>query len=303
MENRSTRCEMIEKESEFGRRDMGLLEGRCAVVTGSTKGIGRAIALEFAKAGAQVMLNHRGAGADGEGNKDLQETSRLIKEVTGIEPVVCTADIRFEEDVVRLAETARDVFHRVHIWVNNVGQHIVTPALNQSMENWEGLFRINTTSTFLGCREAARLMKDTGGGAIINISTKMGSAGSAENACYCSAKAAVEMMTRCLAAEWACHNIRVNAIAPGVTLTEPTYRVVEGKPTLEAALQFRTPLGRFAKPEEIGKVAVFLASDMASYVTGAIIACDGGWTAHGDFTGIPPDKIQDWEKTFPPIHP
>lgn len=300
MENRSTRCEMSDRESKFGRSDIGLLEGHCAVVTGSTKGIGRAIALELAKAGAEVMINHR--GTDDEGDKDSNETSKLMKEITGNEPVICAADMRVEKDVIRLAETARHVFHRTHIWVNNVGQHIVTPALDQSMENWESLFRTNTTTAFLGCREAARLMKDSGGGVIINITTKMGSAGSAENACYCSAKAAVDMMTRCLAAEWACHNIRVNAIAPGVTLTEPTYRVVEGKPALEAALKFRTPLGRFAKPEEIGKVVVFLVSDMASYVTGAIIACDGGWTAHGDYAGIPPDKLQEWENTFPPIH-
>jgi NAD(P)-dependent dehydrogenase (short-subunit alcohol dehydrogenase family) len=79
--------------------------------------------------------------------------------------------------------------------------------------------------------------------------------------------------------------------------------VVKGKPALEAALHFRTPLGRFANPEEIGKVAVFLASDMATFVTGAIIACDGGWTAHGDYAGIPPDKLQDWDKAFPPIRP
>ncbi len=300
MVNRFIRCEMNQRENEFGRHDIGLLEGRCAVVTGSTKGIGQAIALELAKAGAEVMINHR--GMDDEGDKDSNETSKLMKEITGNEPVICAADMRVEKDVIRLAETARDVFHRTHIWVNNVGQHIVTPALDQSMENWESLFRTNTTTAFLGCREAARLMKDSGGGVIINITTKMGSAGSAENACYCSAKAAVDMMTRCLAAEWACHNIRVNAIAPGVTLTEPTYIVVKGKPALEAALKFRTPLGRFAKPEEIGKVVVFLASDMASYVTGAIIACDGGWTAHGDYAGIPPDKLQDWEKTFPPIH-
>jgi gluconate 5-dehydrogenase len=171
------------------------------------------------------------------------------------------------------------------------------------MLSWESLFRTNTTSAFLGCREAARLMKTSGGGAIINITTKMGSAGSAENACYCAAKAAVNMMTQCLAAEWACHSIRVNAIAPGVTLTEPTYRVVEGRPGLEAALQFRTPLGRFAHPEEIGKAAVFLASDMATYITGAVLACDGGWTAHADFAGIPPEHLLDWDTTFPPIRP
>jgi NAD(P)-dependent dehydrogenase (short-subunit alcohol dehydrogenase family) len=278
---------------------MGLLEGQCAVVTGSTKGIGRGIALELAKAGARVLINHR--ETYGEANKDASETVRLIKEASGIEPVICAADMRVEEDVIRMAQAARETFGRVDIWVNNVGQHIVTPALEQSMDSWENLLRMNTTSAFLGCREAARIMKEAGGGIIINITTKMASAGSADNACYCSAKAAVNMMTRCLAAEWANLGIRVNAIAPGVTLTEPTYRVVDGKPALEAALQFRTPLGRFAKPEEVGKVAVFLASDMSSYITGAIIACDGGWTAHSDFAGLPPDHIEDWDQTFPPV--
>ncbi len=87
----------------------------------------------------------------------------------------------------------------------------------------------------------------------------------------------------------------MNAIAPGVTNTKLTERVVKAKPALEAALKFRTPIGRFAEPEEIGKMAVFLASDLASYMTGAIIACDGGWTAHSDFAGIPPDRITGWE--------
>lgn len=269
----------------------GLLEGRCAVVTGSTRGIGRGIAIALANAGAQVVINHRGNGSD----KEAHETLRLLNETTARKHLVCTADMRKEADVLRLAQFAVDEFGKLDIWVNNVGQHIVTPALDQSLDSWESLYRINTTSTFLGCREAARVMKDHGGGVIINISTKMGSAGSAENACYCSAKAAVNMMTQCLAAEWAHHGIRVNAIAPGVTHTGPTERVVEGKPALEAALKYRTPLERFADPGEMGNVAVFLASEMASYITGAIIACDGGWTAHSDFAGIPPDRIKDWE--------
>jgi NAD(P)-dependent dehydrogenase (short-subunit alcohol dehydrogenase family) len=109
------------------------------------------------------------------------------------------------------------------------------------------------------------------------------------------------MMTRCLAAEWASYGIRVNTIAPGVTNTDPTFVVVDGKPALEAALHYRTPLNRFAEPGEIGKVAVFLASELSTYVTGALIACDGGWTAHGDFAGIPPEKIKEWEREFPRI--
>jgi NAD(P)-dependent dehydrogenase (short-subunit alcohol dehydrogenase family) len=281
---------------------MVLLKGKTAVITGSTKGIGRGIALELAREGAHVLLNHRSDRCDPQDVENVQETLKLIRKVSGVQPVViCEADMTNEEDARRLALVAMEAFGRIDIWVNNVGLHIVTPALEQSMAEWERLFCVNTTSVFLGCREAARIMQSSGGGSIINISSKMGMVGSPENACYCSAKAAVVMMTRCLAAEWAPYGIRVNTIAPGVTITDPTLVVVDGKPALEAALHYRTPLNRFAQPEEIGKVAVFLASELSTYVTGALIACDGGWTANGDFAGIPPEKIKEWEREFPRI--
>jgi 2-dehydro-3-deoxy-D-gluconate 5-dehydrogenase len=266
---------------------MALLSGKTAVITGSTQGIGRGIALELAREGAQLVLNHRA----GSNRHAVQETLRAFQEMTGEAPPVCEADMTSETDVIRLANTARQVLGRVDIWVNNVGIHRVTPALEQSLESWEGYFRINTSSAFLGCREAARIMAPAGGGSIINIASKMGIAGSANNACYCATKAAVIMLTRCLAAEWAGLGIRVNVIAPGVTNTGPTKVLVEGNPALEAALKYRIPLGRFAEPEEIGKAAVFLACQLSSYVTGAVLACDGGWTAHSDFAGIPPEKL------------
>lgn len=279
---------------------MVLLKGKTAVITGSTKGIGRGIALELAREGVRVLLNHRGS-CNPQDIENEQETLKLIQEVSGVQPIICEADMTNEEDARRLALVAMEAFGRIDIWVNNVGFHIVTPAMEQSMAEWERLFRVNTTSVFLGCREAARIMRSSGSGSIINISSKMGMVGSPENACYCSAKAAVIMMTRCLAAEWAPYGIRVNTIAPGVTITDPTLVVVDGKPALEAALHYRTPLNRFAQPEEIGKVAVFLASELSTYVTGALIACDGGWTANGDFAGIPPEKIKEWEREFPRI--
>lgn len=279
---------------------MVLLKGKTAVITGSTKGIGRGIALELAREGVRVLLNHRGS-CNPQDIENEQETLKLIQKVSGVQPIICEADMTNEEDARRLALVAMEAFGRIDIWVNNVGSHIVTPAMEQSMAEWERLFRVNTTSVFLGCREAARIMRSSGSGSIINISSKMGMVGSPENACYCSAKAAVIMMTRCLAAEWAPYGIRVNTIAPGVTITDPTLVVVDGKPALEAALHYRTPLNRFAQPEEIGKVAVFLASELSTYVTGALIACDGGWTANGDFAGIPPEKIKEWEREFPRI--
>ncbi len=280
---------------------MGLIAGMTAVVTGATKGLGRGIAMELAREGARVIVNHRGGyGADRE-NADVAKTLRLVKEAGGAEPIVFEADCAREEDVVRLADAARKEFGKVDIWVNNVGRHIVTPAFTQTAEEWDSLFRVNTTSAFVGCREAARLMKSTGGGAIINIASKMGIAGSAQNACYCAAKAAVIMLTQCLAVEWASLGIRVNAIAPGVSLTDPTYVVVHGKPALEAALHYRTPMGRFGEPSEIGKVAVFLGSRLSSYVTGTVVSCDGGWIGHSDFAGIPPEKLDSWTKEFPRI--
>ncbi|MGA2614352.1 MAG: SDR family NAD(P)-dependent oxidoreductase [Spirochaetia bacterium] len=275
---------------------MALLEGKTAVVTGGTKGIGRGIAVELAREGARVMINHRPGDAERE-----RETLQLLMSAGAAQPIVFEADMTQEKNARRLADIAQEKLGRIDIWVNNVGLHTVTPALSQSGEDWERLFRVNTTSAFLGCREAARVMLPAGGGAIINIASKMGTAGSAGNACYCSAKAAVIMMTKCLAAEWASGGIRVNAIAPGVTLTDPTFAVIEGKPALEAALHYRTPLARFAEPSEIGKVAVFLSSDLSSYITGAVIACDGGWTGYSDFAGIPPEKTGEWQREFPRV--
>jgi NAD(P)-dependent dehydrogenase (short-subunit alcohol dehydrogenase family) len=276
---------------------MGLLTGKTAVVTGSTRGIGRGIALEFAREGARVLLNHRGTGPDAQ--KDLEETLRELRSISELEPVVCAGDMTVEADVQRLADTAVAKMGKVDVWVNNVGSHIVTPALDLSAEMWERLFRANTTSTFMGCREAARVMLPNGGGSIINISSKMGKIASPTNSCYCAAKAAVIMMTECLAAEWGQTGIRVNVIAPGITLTGPSYDVVEGNPSLEAAIHYRIPMDRFGRPDEMGKTAVFLASDMSSYVTGATIVCDGGWIANGDFIGVPADKLEAWKDEFP----
>jgi 3-oxoacyl-[acyl-carrier protein] reductase len=288
------------KKENIRRNIMALLSGKTAVVTGSTKGIGRAIAVEFAREGAQVLINHRHASSGLE-DKNEQETLRCIQEAGGLAPLVFRCDMISEEGAKTLADFALTSLGRVDIWVNNVGKHDVTAASGMSMAEWERQFRLNTTSAFMGCREAARIMQPAGVGSIINVASKMGLVGSPENACYCSSKAAVIMMTQCLAAEWASLGIRVNVIAPGVTLTDPTYAIVKGKPSLEAALHYRTPLGRFAYPEEIAKTALFLASDMSSYVTGTVISCDGGWTGNGDFAGIPPNKIDTWKDDFPRI--
>ena len=278
---------------------MNLLEGKCAVVTGSTRGIGRAIAVEFATFGARVLLNHRPETGGSGVLRQLSDTIVAIGKLAGREPEIFEADMTREEEVSALARAAVEKLGGLDIWVNNVGLHLVTPAFQLNAEQWESLFRINVTSAFLGCREAAAIMKEQGGGSIINIASKMGIVGCADNSCYCAAKAAVKMMSECLAAEWAAYGIRVNAVAPGVTLTEPTFKVIRGKPDLEAALCYRTPMGRMAEPEEIARAVVFLASDLASYVTGTTLSCDGGWVGDSDFAGIPPEKLESWSREFP----
>jgi NAD(P)-dependent dehydrogenase (short-subunit alcohol dehydrogenase family) len=278
---------------------MNLLEGKNAVITGSTRGIGKAIAVEFARYGARVLLNHRSAARGADGRNPVRAVIEQIRQLSGYTPKVIEADMTREDDVAHLSQAALGEFERIDIWVNNVGLHLVTPALQLRAEQWENLVRINLTSSFLGSRAAAVAMKDRGGGRIINVTSKMGIVGCADNSCYCAAKAAVKMMSECLAAEWASFGIQVNAIAPGVTLTDPTFKVIRGQPELEAALCYRTPLGRMAEPDEIGKAAVFLASDLASYVTGTTLSCDGGWVGDSDFAGIPPEKLESWNREFP----
>lgn len=278
---------------------MNLLEDKCAVVTGSTRGIGKAIAVEFARFGARVLLNHRPKDRNTKAESHVRETIDQIRTLSGYEPKIIEADMTREDEASALVSEALKELGRLDIWVNNVGLHLVTPAFRLSGEEWERLLRINLTSAFLGCREAAAVMKEQGGGRIINVTSKMGIVGCADNSCYCASKAAVKMMTECLAAEWAAYGIQVNAIAPGVTLTEPTFAAIHGKPEVEAALCYRTPMGRMAEPEEIGKATVFLASDLASYVTGTTLSCDGGWVGNSDFAGISPEKIESWNQEFP----
>jgi NAD(P)-dependent dehydrogenase (short-subunit alcohol dehydrogenase family) len=197
---------------------MKLLEGKCAVVTGSTQGIGLAIATELARHGARVLLNYRGRG--GASGSETEEAVRKVREAGGYEPALVQADMSEEEQVRALARAAVAELGRLDIWVNNVGLHVVTPAFELGAGEWERLMRVNLTSAFVGCREAAALMKATGGGSIICIASKMGLVGRAENSCYCAAKAAIKMMSECLAAEWAPLGIRVNVVAPGVTLRD-----------------------------------------------------------------------------------
>ncbi|MCY4639373.1 MAG: SDR family NAD(P)-dependent oxidoreductase [Chloroflexi bacterium] len=250
------------------------LAGEVAVVTGAGSGIGRAIALGLADIGARVVVGELDEGSG-------RATAAAIEERGG-ESLSVPTDVREREQVQRLIDEAIERFGDLHVMVNNVGGSFQLPTLDLSDNGLEAVLRINLKAMFLGSQIAARAMIAAGhGGSIVSTSSGSALQGDAVgSAHYSAAKAAILGMTRALAAEWSAHGIRVNAIAPGGVNTPGRVRNMRedvGSRAVEHA-----PLRRLAEPEEIAAGAVFLASGLASYVTGHTLVIDGG----GSTTGI-----------------
>jgi len=241
------------------------LTGKVVIVTGAARGIGRAIALEFAREGANVIVNDI-----------LEESSSVAGEIEkmGVKSLFVKADVSKEQEVINMFSRAVDAFSRVDVLVNNAG--IIRDALIHkiSLEDWEAVIETNLKGAFLCCREAAKYMMRQGYGRIINISSVTGQMGNIGQSNYAASKAGIIGLTKALALELARYgDITVNAIAPGLTRTEMTGRVPE---KIIKRFIDRIPLGRMAEPEEIAHLAVFLASDKARYITGQVIAINGG---------------------------
>ena len=244
------------------------LENRNAVVTGGGRGIGRGIALELARAGANVAL----------ADIDSASASEVAKEVAGHgrKAVAIRADVSDEIQVERMVEEAMKALGAIDILVNNAGIAISVPAADMPLEHWNKVIDTNLTGAFLCSKHVGREMIKQGRGSIINISSVASTVVNERSpmASYCASKAGLNMLTRCLAFEWAGHGIRVNAIAPGWIRTEQTD---EFDPEVEIWAS-RTPIDRLGHPVEIGSAVIFLASEASSYITGEILVCDGGRT-------------------------
>jgi NAD(P)-dependent dehydrogenase (short-subunit alcohol dehydrogenase family) len=246
--------------------------GATAIVVGGASGLGHAMARGLAAHGASVLVVARAA-------EKASGAAARIAEACGAPCHSCAADLGTEASIKALGETVDRVFGgRLNIAVNSAGVNIRNPIDRIALDEWQAVQRVNSTGAFLFAREMHPRLKQAGWARLIHVASIFGSRSFRGRSSYASSKGALLQLTRTLAIEWASENITVNAISPGPILTDMMKPVAEDP---ERAREFytRIPLGRFGEPEEVVTACLFLASRGSSYVTGADILVDGGWTA------------------------
>jgi NAD(P)-dependent dehydrogenase (short-subunit alcohol dehydrogenase family) len=246
------------------------LTGKVAIVTGSGRGIGRAIALALAQSGADIILN----------DVDLPSIVKVSEEVRALgrtgAPLAGNVSLKAEVDEV--VKRSLDRFRNIDILVNNAGTIVRKPAEDFTEDDWDRVINVNLKGVFNFCHAISKHMIARRYGKIINIASIMGEVALPPRASYCASKGGVIAVTKDLAAEWAKYGISVNSISPGWTITELTGKYFAQEDVRKFLLE-RIPMNRFARPNEIADLAVFLASDKASYITGQNFCVDGGWTS------------------------
>lgn len=247
------------------------LQDKVAIVTGGSRGIGRAIALGFARAGAHVVVASRTS-------KDIKQVAQQI-EGLGRKALPIRADVSNLTDVERMVAQSISTFGHIDILVNNAGiSPIYKKAEKVTEEDWDQIITVNLKGTFLCCQAIGRVMIERQQGNIINITSIGAQVGLPRLIVYAATKGGVAQITKGLALEWTRYNIRVNAIGPAFVETDLT-KAIQEIPRLLDPLVEQTPMKRFARPEEMVGAAIYLASEASGYVTGQTIYVDGGWTA------------------------
>lgn len=245
---------------------MRKLEGKVAVVTGASRGIGRAIALKLAEEGAKVVVNYSGSQAKAE------EVVAMIQE-NGGEAIAVQASVSLTEEVTALMDAAVKTYGSLDILVNNAGITRDNLIMRMKEDEWDDVLNTNLKGVFLCTKAVTRQMMKQRAGRIINISSIVGVAGNAGQANYVAAKAGVIGLTKTTAKELASRNILVNAIAPGFIETEMTEQLPED---IKQGMLTQIPLAKLGQPEDIAKAVAFLASEDANYMTGQTLHIDGG---------------------------
>jgi NAD(P)-dependent dehydrogenase (short-subunit alcohol dehydrogenase family) len=247
------------------------LAGKKALVTGASRGIGQVIAVALAEAGADVALTARGP-------EGLRETAKRVRDF-GREAAEIPVDLTTQEAAAGVVAEAIDRLGRLDIVVNNAGgSNFVVPFLDMRLSGWEKVLRLNLDTTMWVCQAAGVHMTARGIGSVINVASVAGLAAAPFLAPYGAAKAAVVSLTKTLASEWGRTGVRVNALCPGWTKTELN-RGLWDTPDGGLATIANVPMGRWGRPEEMAGPAVFLASDASSFMTGQVLAIDGGQTS------------------------
>jgi glucose 1-dehydrogenase len=268
---------------------------KVAIVTGSSKGIGKAIAFAFAKSKeySAVVINSRKV-------EEAQQVSKEIKRL-GCNSIAIEADVSNERDCTRLVRETVKLFRRIDVLVNNAGIQEDLPLTEINLEEWYKIIGVDLTGPFICSREAVKHMKiqrNPKGGCIINISSVHQAIPKPHYVPYATSKAGIEMMTKTMALELAKDNIRANIVAPGAIDTDMNIDLRENKAELEGVLK-QIPLGRVANADEVANVVEFLASDKASYVTGASYFVDGGMTLYPSFGTTPEhDAAEEQHKSI-----
>jgi NAD(P)-dependent dehydrogenase (short-subunit alcohol dehydrogenase family) len=244
------------------------LTGRVAIVTGASRGLGRAISKGLANAGADIVA------------ADILDVKTVVMEIEELERVALgiKVDVSNKKDVLTMVKKTLEKFNRINILVNNAGIFRMSPIEEMKEEDWQKVIDVNLKGQFLCSQEVGNQMIKHKSGKIINIASVAGEFGYAQSAAYNASKAGVISLTKTLAVEWGKYNIQTNAICPGVISTDMTQDFIKDENFLQM-IKTRVPLARYGEPEDLVGAAVFLSSRASDYVSGHSLTVDGGWTA------------------------